>query len=120
MLSTTLCTHRSFYSFTASDGSDGTTAGRVVSPRSIMVHHGLRNKKTRRAIKQNIYYVKQHHTPHCLLPAKVIYPVNSTKYFSWLTRSTSIFVVGERLDIYQNKKFNHGKLNKTSISLSET
>ena len=29
------------YSFTASDGSDESIAGRVVSPSAIMVHHGI-------------------------------------------------------------------------------
>ena len=33
-----------FYSFTASDGSKGTTAGHVVSPRSVMVHRGFRRE----------------------------------------------------------------------------
>ena len=31
------------YSFTASDGSEKSTAGRVVSPCSIIVHRGLRS-----------------------------------------------------------------------------
>ena len=35
------------YSFTASDGSEETTAGRVVSPCSIKVHHGFRSKEAR-------------------------------------------------------------------------
>ena len=50
----TFCEHRLiFYSFTASIGSDETTAGRVVSPCSIMMHHGFRSKDARRARKQN-------------------------------------------------------------------
>ena len=49
---------------------------------------------------KNIDYAKQHHTPHCWLVAKVMYPANSTKRFSWLTRSTPIFIVEERSDIY--------------------
>ena len=49
---------------------------------------------------ENINYAKQHHTPHCWLPAKVMYPAISTKRFSWLTRSTAIFIVEERLYIY--------------------
>ena len=40
------------YSFTASDGSEESTAGRVVSPCSIMMHHGLRSKEARRARKK--------------------------------------------------------------------
>ena len=62
------------YSFTASDGSEGSTAGRVVSPCSIMMHHGFRSKEARRAGSKNTDYAKQHHTPHCWLPAKVMYP----------------------------------------------
>ena len=36
--------------------------------------------------------------PHCWLPAKVMHPANSTKRFSWLTHSTSIFI--ENVQIY--------------------
>ena len=50
--------HRFFYSFTASDGSEGTTASRVVSTCSIMVHHGYRSKEARRARRQ-IYRLRQ-------------------------------------------------------------
>ena len=66
---------------------------------------------------KNIDYAKQHHTPHCRqqsnttswrlmrrannisnthhcwLPAKVMHPANSTKRFSWLTHSTSIWLM---------------------------
>ena len=91
--------HRLFYSFIASDGSEGTTADRVVSPRSIMVHHGYRSKEARRAIK-NIDYAKQHLNPYCRLHGKLMYPANSTMLFSWLTRSTPIFIVEERSNIY--------------------
>ena len=42
---------------------------------------------------KNIDYSKQHHTPHCWLPAKVMYPANSTNRFYWLTRSTSILLM---------------------------
>ena len=96
LLNTTFWAHCLFsYSFTASVGSDGTTAGRVESPRHIMVHQGFRRKEVRRARQQNIDYTKQHHTPHCWLPAKVMHPANSTKHFSWLTRSTPISIVEE-------------------------
>ena len=89
------CAHCSFfYSFTASDCSEGIIAGLVVSLWSIMVHHGFRSKEVRYARKQNIDYDKQHHAPHCWLPAKVMYPAISTKCFNWLTRSTPIFNVG--------------------------
>ena len=97
LLTTTFCAYRFFfYSLTTSDGSGGTTAGHVVSPRSIMVLQGFRSKEARRARKQNIDYAKQHHTPHCWLPAMVLYPAMSTKRFSWLTHSTPIFIVEER------------------------
>ena len=94
LLRTTFSAHRFiFYPFTATDGSLGNTAGRVKSPRSIMVHHCFRSKEVRRARKQNIDYGKQHYTPHCWLPSKVMYPENSTKRFSWLTRSTPFFII---------------------------
>ena len=41
LLKTTFCAHCSFYFFTASYGSEKTTADRVVSSCSIMVHHGF-------------------------------------------------------------------------------
>ena len=55
----------------------------------------------RRGVQEskNIDYAKQHHTPHCWLPAKVKYPANSTKRFSWLTRSTSILLL-KNVQIY--------------------
>ena len=37
----TFCAHRLFYSFTTSDGSEGATAGHLVSPRYIMVSEVL-------------------------------------------------------------------------------
>ena len=66
LLRTTFCAHRFFfYSFTVSDGSEGTTAGHVELPCSILGHQGFRSIVVRRAIKQDIDYAKQHHTPHC-------------------------------------------------------
>ena len=49
----------------------------------------------RRGVQESkdVDYAKQHHSPHCWLPAKVMYPANSTKRFSWLTRSTSILLM---------------------------
>ena len=47
----------------------------------------------------DIDYAKQHHTPHCWLPAKVMYPADSTKRFSWFTRSTSILLM-KNVQIY--------------------
>ena len=94
-----------FYSFTTddsiddSDGSEGTTACRVVSPRSIILHHGFRNKEVRHARKQNIDYANQHHTLHRWLPAKVMCPAYFCIRFSWLTRSASMFF-GGNVQIY--------------------
>ena len=87
---TTCCAHRLFYSFTASDGSERTTAGRVVSPCSIMVHHR----------KQYIDYVKRHHTPHCWFSDMVMYPAISANRFSWLTRSAPISIIEERSNLF--------------------
>ena len=39
--------HFFFYSFTAFDGSERTTAGHVVSPGIAIVHHGFRSKEVR-------------------------------------------------------------------------
>ena len=49
---------------------------------------------------EKINYAKQHHTPHCWLPAKVMYPAISTIRFSWLTRSTPILIVEKLANIY--------------------
>ena len=46
------------YFFTASGGLEESTAGRVVSPRSIMMHHGFGSKEARRARKQK-YRLRQ-------------------------------------------------------------
>ena len=49
----------------------------------------------------NIDYAKQHHTPHCWLPAKVIYPANSNSNTFLLVDSFNFNVVDvERSDIY--------------------
>ena len=95
-LRTMFCAHRFSYDFTAPDGSEGTTACRVVSFRSTMGHHGFKSKEARFARKQNIDYTS-HHPLHCWWPAKVMDLANSTK---WLIRSTQIFIVVERSNIY--------------------
>ena len=48
---------------------------------------------------KNIDYAKQHHTPQCWLPGKVMYPANSTKCLSWLTCSTLILLM-KNVQIY--------------------
>ena len=59
----------------------------------------------RRGVQESndIDYAKQHHTPHCWLPVKVMYPANSTKRFSWLTHSTSILLM-KNVQIYIQSK----------------
>ena len=57
------------YSFTASDGPEESTADRVVSPCSIMVHHGFRSKEARRARKQK-YRLRQTKSLSSLLVAR--------------------------------------------------
>ena len=88
---TTFCVLRFIsYSFTASDGSEESTAGRVVAPCSMMAHRGLRSKEARRARKQE-YRLRQTTSHSSLLVArKVMYPANSTKRLSRLTRPTLI------------------------------
>ena len=63
---------------------------------ALSVCHRFRSKDVRIARKQNVYYAKQHHTPHSCLLAKVMYPANSAKCLCWLTRSTPIVIVVER------------------------
>ena len=57
------------YSFTVSDGSEESTAGRVVSTCSIMMHHGLRSKEARRARKKK-YRLRQTISHSSLLVAR--------------------------------------------------
>ena len=59
----------------------------------------------RRGVQESkdIDYAKQHHTPHCWLPAKLKHPANSTKRFSWLTRSTSTLLM-KNFQIYNITK----------------
>ena len=57
------------YIYTASDGSEGSTAGRVVSHCSIMMHHGFRSKEARRARKPR-YRLRQATSHSSLLVAR--------------------------------------------------
>ena len=97
LLKITFYVHHFLYSFTDFDGSDGITTSGMVSPRSIMVLHGFRSKDVKLARRQNTITPN---TPNCWLPTKVMYPANANKGFSWLTRSTPIFVVEERSNTY--------------------
>ena len=58
-----------FYFLTASDGSEESSAGRVVSPCSIMVHHGFRSIEARHARKQK-YRLRQTTSHSSLLVAR--------------------------------------------------
>ena len=57
------------YSFTASDGSEGSTAVSVVSPCSIMILHGFISKEVMRAKKQR-YRLRQTTSHSSLLVAR--------------------------------------------------
>ena len=57
------------YSITASDRSEGSTAGRVASPCSVMMHHGLRSKEVWHARKQK-YRILQTTSHSSLLVAR--------------------------------------------------
>ena len=76
-----------------------TTAGCVVSPHSIMMHHGIISKDAR---KQNIDYPEQHHTPHCWLSANMMYPANSTKSWTTQPRETLGWVVQLQFSLLKN------------------
>ena len=68
LLRTTFCLHRLFfYSFTASDDSEGTTASRVVPRRSIMMRHGFRSKEVRHAKKIRLRLRTSHSSPFVAL-----------------------------------------------------
>ena len=91
---------RFFYSFTASDGSERSTAGRVVSPCSIMMHHGIRSKEARRARKQR-YQLRQTTSHYSLLVARqgdVSRKLNQA--FLLVDSFNFNFVDEERSDIY--------------------
>ena len=62
------------------------------SRRSIMVHQARRAGKKLSIIPNNI-------TPNSCLPVKMKYPANSSRSFSWLTRSTPNIIFEERSNI---------------------
>ena len=67
LLKTTFCAHLFFYySFTVFDGTEATTAGRVVSPRSIMMYHDFRGE----ACKKTKYRIRQTTSHSSLLVAR--------------------------------------------------
>ena len=106
------------YSFTAFDYSEESTAVvwyhlvlslytmvSEVDRRDVWCHLVLSwctmvSEVERRDVQEsrNIDYAK-HHSPHCCLPTKVMYPADSSKHFSWLTCSTSILLV-KNIQIY--------------------
>ena len=86
------------YSFTASDGSEESTAGRVVSPCSIMMHHGLRSKEARRARKQK-YRLRQTTSHSSLLVAREGDVSRKHNHAIFLVDSFT-YVDEERSDIY--------------------
>ena len=103
---TTFCVLHFFsYSFTASDGSEGSTAGCVVSPYTIMVHHGIRSKEARHARKQK-YRLRQATSHSSLLVASqgdVSHKLNQA--FLMVDTFNYNFVDEERSDIYYQHVF---------------
>ena len=83
--------------FTASDSSLGITAGGVVSPSSIMVHHGFRSKEAMRAQKR-ISIAPNNVTPHSWLLAKVSRKPNQA--FPLVDSFNFNFIVEDRSNIY--------------------
>ena len=71
------------------------------NPLQVMWYHlvlswcNMVSEVRRRSVHEgkNIDHAKHDRTPHCWLAAKVMYPSNSFKRFSWLTRSTSILLM---------------------------
>ena len=91
---------RSFYSITASDGSEESTSGRVESPCSIMMHNGYRSKEARRARKQK-YRLRQTTSQSSLLVARQGDLSRKLNQAFVLVDSFNFnFVDEERLDIY--------------------
>ena len=88
------------YSFTAFDCTEESTAGRVESPSSTMIHHGFRSKEVRRAIKQK-YRLRQTTSHSSLLVARqddVSRILNQA--FLLVDKFNFNFVDEERSDIY--------------------
>ena len=99
---TAFCVLRFFsYTFTAFDCSEESTAGRVVSHCSIMMHHGFRSKEARRARKQG-YRLRQTTSLSSLLVARqgdVSRKLNQA--FLLVDSFNFNFVDEERSDIYK-------------------
>ena len=88
------------YSFTASDGSDESTAGRVVSPYYVMMCHGFRSKEARRARKLR-YRLRQKTSHSSLLVARqgdISRRINQA--FLLVDKFNFNFVDEKRSDIY--------------------
>ena len=77
---------------------------KVIKLYSTMTGHSYINYMVVLLFPQNIIpIVRSIGATHCWLPAKVMYPANSTKRFSWLTLSTSILLV-KNIQIYIGAK----------------
>ena len=97
---TTFCVLRFFYSFTASNGSEGYTVGRVVSTCSIKMHYGFRTKDARHARKQK-YRLHQITSHSSLLVASQGDASRNINQAFFLVDSLNFnFVDEERSDIY--------------------
>ena len=90
------------YSFTASDGSEDSTAGRVESPCSIMMHYGIKSKEARHARKQK-YRLPQTTSHSSLLVARQGDVTGKLNQAFLLVDSFNFnFVDEERSDIYSH------------------
>ena len=88
-----------FYSFTASDGSEGSTAGRVVSPWSIIMHHCFTSKEARRARKQR-YRLRKTTSHSSLLVARQGDVSHKLNHVFLLVDSFNFNFVDENVQIY--------------------
>ena len=90
------------YSLTASDGSEESTAGRVVSLCSIMMHHGFRSKEARRARKQQYRLLKTTSHSSLLVTRQGDVSRKLNQAFLLIDSFNFNFVDEERSYIYKN------------------
>ena len=111
------------YTFTASDGSEDSTAGRVVSPCSIMMHHGFRSGEARRGRKHK-FLLRQTISHSSLLVARQGDVSRKLNQALLLVDSFKFnFVEDERSDIYSSIKsvdFNTYILSNVDESVKST